>query len=448
MNWPKFAVNPLSPHQLDRVTSATQKHIGILTGSPGTGKTFTVAQVAMQLGQTVGYDQIACAAPTGKAAVRLTEALSAMGLPLRARTIHSLLGVVSGDGGWTFAHNRGNPLPYKVIFLDEASMIDTDLAASFFAARARDCLVLVVGDVNQLPPVGHGAPLRDMIAAGVPCGELTEIKRQKSDGQIHAVVQACADMRDGKRFICQRELINVPAFAPSIQVDEMFDVIQDATAIMKVDPIWDCQVLCAVNKKSELSRKELNKALQNRLNPNDAVYGSPFRLRDKVVNTKNGWYPLVESDDVPDPNLQLNDDGKCYVANGELGEVTRVEANYMHVRLSSPKRLIVVPRGQADEDDDEEGASGTGCNWDLGYALSVHKSQGSEWPVVIVMLDDSSGAKRVCDRAWLYTAISRAKQRCYLIGDQAVAHGFCRRQNIDKRKTFLKQRIQEGMKPL
>lgn len=457
MNWPTLTVDPLSQHQVDAVTVATKKYLGILGGSPGTGKTFTAAQLALQLGQTIGFDQMAAAAPTGKAAVRLTEAFNAYGIPLTARTIHSLLGVVSADGGWSFNHDRTNPLPFKVILLDEASMIDTDLAAAFFAARARDCLVLMIGDVNQLPPVGHGAPLRDMIAAGVPYGELREIKRQQSGDEVHAVIQACADIRDGKRFTFQRELVGVPCFSADTQIDEMFDTINHTSHTMQLNPVWDCQVLCAVNKKSELSRKELNKSLQARLNPNPSQYGSPFRLADKVVNTKNGWYPLVEHGDrrhslddlEPDPNLQLNDDGKCYVANGELGEVLVVEANYLHVRLTSPKRLIVVPRGQSDDDsDDEEGSTGTGCNWDLGYALSVHKSQGSEWPVVIVMVDDSGGAKRVCSREWLYTAISRAKRHCYLIGNLEAAQGFCRRTAIDKRKTFLKERIQQGIKAI
>lgn len=450
MNWPTMTVDPLTPHQVAELTKATVRHLGILSGGPGCGKTFTAAHLIKNLGETIGYDQIAVAGPTGKSAVRITEVMNSYGVPLRARTIHSLLGVLSGDGGWSFNHNRANPLPYKVIVVDESSMIDTDLGAALFAARARNCLMLLLGDVGQLPPVGHGAPLRDMLAAGVPSGELTEIKRQKSDGEVHAVIQACANIRDGKRFTCQRELVAVKAFSPQTQIDEMFDVIIHSTKALQADPVWDCQVLCAVNKKSELSRKELNKVLQARLNPSPSVHGSPFRLADKVVNTKNGWFPLVDRDKQDhDPNLQLNDDGKCYVANGELGEVVRVEANYMHVRLTSPKRLIVVPRGQADESDEEEdGASGTGCNWDLGYALSVHKSQGSEWPVVIVMVDDSGGAKRVCSREWLYTAISRAKQRCYLVGDTEVAQGFCRRTAIDKRKTFLKERIQEGLKPL
>lgn len=468
MNWPTLTVDPLSPHQVERLALATCRHLGILGGSPGTGKTFTAAQIISALGNEIGFDQIAAAAPTGKAAVRLSEAMNSYGIPLVARTIHSLLVVESqeGGGGWSFKHNRMEPLPFKVLVIDESSMIDTDLMASLMAARPKDCLVLFIGDVNQLPPVGHGAPLRDMIAAGVPYGELTEIKRQQSGSdRVHAVVQACADIRDGRQFSCGEELRHVAAFTPESQIAWMTDTIDSASRSMKIHPVWDVQVLCAVNKKSELSRKELNKVLQAQLNPNQPQHGSPFRAGDKVVNTKNGWFPLVEIvqrnpimgnlvrvSEHPDndPNLQLNNDGKVYVANGELGEVMEVHANFMHVRLTAPKRLIVVPRGAADVNDDgsDDESTGTGCNWDLGYALSVHKSQGSEWPVVIVMVDDSGAAKRICSREWLYTAISRAKNCCYLVGNLAVAQGFCRRTAIDKRKTFLKERIQEGMRSL
>ena len=142
-------------------------------------------------------------------------------------------------------------------------------------------------------------------------------------------------------------------------------------------------------------------------------------------------------------DAEQNADGKVYVANGELGRVVRNEANYMHVALQSPDRLVVVPRGQQDdsqEGDDEE-ATGTGCNWDLGYVLSVHKMQGSEVPVAIVMIDEAPSAARLCDRAWWYTALSRAKQRCYLIGKLPVLFGGLRRQSVGARKTFLKELV-------
>jgi exodeoxyribonuclease V alpha subunit len=446
MKWPTKFPDDLSPHQVEQLQRATTHSLGVLGGSPGTGKTYTAARLIRAVGQVIGFDQIAAACPTGKAAVRLTEALNGEGLPIAAKTIHSLLQVEQGgeDGGWRFAHDRNNPLPFKVLVFDEFSMCDVDLAASLFAARARGTLVLIIGDVNQLPPVGHGAPLRDMIAAGVPYGELREIKRQQSEGgRVHAVIQACADIRDGKPFQCREELRHINAPSAAYQVDAMVDTVNRSARELGVHPVWGVQVLCAVNSKSELSRKELNRVLQAQLNPMPAEHGSPFRVNDKVVNTKNGYFPLVEAPPKVE-DVQLNKDGKAYSANGELGEVMLVESKFLHVRLSAPDRFILVPRGEADVNDDNEKddeASGTGCNWDLGYALSVHKFQGSEIPVAVVMIDES--AKRVCSREWIYTALSRGKQQVYLIGKLSVAHAFCKRTAIDKRKTFLKEKIQQ-----
>lgn len=435
----------VSEHQGINLGLATKSGaVGILGGSPGTGKTYTAAAYIKLLIDHFGHDCIAVAAPTGKAAVRISEAMAMYGIPIRARTIHSLLRVEKADsGGWSFTHGRDNPLPFRFIVLDEGSMVDTDLAASLFAARARGSYVLIVGDVNQLPPVGHGAPLRDMIAAGLPYGELTEIHR--NDGGI---VQACADMRDGKVFKCDGNLHHRPAGKPESQVESMLEILAG-----EIDPVWGCQVLVAVNKKSKLSRKDLNKTLQNQLNVNPIIDGTPFRLADKVVNTKNGYYPPANKDAIVSDEVATNEGGDIYVANGELGEVVLVEPKYLEVNLSSPSRMIRVPRGGGDkaEDDGEGGdeeSSGTGCNWDLAYALSVHKSQGSEWPTVVVMVDDYPGAKKICDRAWIYTAISRAKKDCYLVGSKATADRFCRVNNIAKRKTFLTHLIQEEVRNL
>lgn len=442
-DWPEDSGevrSQLSDHQWERVCNALSGPIAILGGSPGTGKTFTAAKLIGYLGRQIGWDQIAVMAPTGKAAVRISEAMNQYGLPLRAKTIHSTLKVQQADGdGWTFEHSRSNPLPFRVLVVDESSMIDTDLAASLFAARARGTLVLLVGDVGQLPPVGHGAPLRDMIAAGVPYGELTEIRR--NSGQI---VEACGLIRQGRNFACGGNLIHVGCNGASSQIAAMLATLKEQHTQHGLDPVWDCQVLVPVNKKSELARKTLNEILQAHLNPAEPVRGNPFRVGDKVVNTKNGWFPLAPgAEESLGEDAEQNADGKVYVANGELGRVVRNEANYMHVALQSPDRLVVVPRGQQDdsqEGDDEE-ATGTGCNWDLGYALSCHKAQGSEWGSVIVMIDDSGSAARVCSREWVYTAISRAKERCYLVGKLATAHQFTRRTAIDKRKTFLRELI-------
>lgn len=441
--WRAFVceIEDISDHQWMKIQEAIcGGSIGILGGGPGTGKTYTAARLIRELLTIAGGESIAVAAPTGKAAVRITESLHNYGVNLRATTIHSLLKVAEADGGgWIFEHNRGNPLPFSFLVIDESSMIDTDLMASLMSARAPGCRILFVGDVNQLPPVGHGAPLRDLIKAGLPCGELTEIHRNEG-----GIVQACADMRSGKRFECTGNLDNAGGLSPEHQKAIVLSTLEEQKKA-GLDPVWDCQIVVPVNQKSPMARRELNPWLQKELNPNPPVKGSPFRLEDKVVNTKNGWYPPADPSEKPSPEATVNKFGHYYVANGEQGRVKRVEPKWIEVELQSPERRIRVPRGTEDNGDDEE-ATGTGCNWDLAYAISVHKSQGSEWPVVLVVIDEYPGAKRLCDRAWLYTAISRAKKECYLVGRIDTAQTMATRNNIDKRKTFLKEWIDEENK--
>lgn len=447
MNWPTFKTDPMTPHQVEQLSLATSGgNLAVFGGSPGTGKSFVAAQVIRAFGSKIGWDKIAVAAPTGKAAVRLSEAMHAYNIPLRAVTWHSLLKVQqAGDEGWFFEFNYGNPLPHTLLVGDEMSMLDVDLGASVFGARGRSAKFLIIGDVNQLPPVGHGAPLRDLIRSGlVPYGELREIIRNEG-----GIVQACADIRDGKEFQCTGNLRHVPARGPEETKDELLTTIDTAAHAFGVDAVWDCQVLVAVNKKGELCRRKINLLLQATLNKNPEIKNTPFRLGDKVVCLKNGWFRLSEMHRArTGESLTMDDRGeRAYVANGELGEAIRVEPKVMHVRLSSPNRVVIVPRGQEDPRDnggeEDDDSPGTGCNWDLGYALSVHKSQGSEWPVAIVVVDESGGAGQVCSREWIYTAISRAKQCCYLVGPLHVAQNFVRRTAIDKRKTFLAERICE-----
>ena len=451
MNWPDVRnIENITEHQREELAKAISRagSLAILGGSPGCGKTWTTAQLVKSAGEQIGYRRIGVAAPTGKAAVRLTEAMAEYDVPLRAVTWHSMLGVEANDSeGWSFRYNAGNPLPYSLLVGDEMSMLDVDLAQSVFSARGRGTKFLVIGDVHQLPPVGHGAPLRDMIASGVvPYGELREIMR--NDGGI---VQACADIRDGKRFRCEGNLRSVPARGAVAIKDSLLETISDSSRAFGVDAVWDVQVLVAVNSKGDLCRKDINLLLQNALNANPEIPGSPFRLGDKVVNTKNGWFKPSEHH--RGGCMDENDNGEIYVANGELGKVIVAQPKVMHVSLSSPDRTVLVPRGAAPPTDesntDEDDASpGTGCNWDLGYALSCHKSQGSEWPIAIVVIDDGGSARRVCSREWIYTAMSRAKQCCYLVGPLEVAQGFASRTAINLRKTFLAELIKDMVAPL
>lgn len=445
----------LSDHQRQELTRATVGRIGLLNGSPGTGKTFTVAALVKVLVDRFGGDSVAICCPTGKAAVRASEAMASYGVPLRAATIHSTLGVAQADQGegWSFAHDENNPLPFRFIVVDESSMIDAPLMSSLLAARAPGARLLLVGDTGQLPPVGHGAPLRDFIAAGLPRGELTEIRRNAG-----TIVQACAAIRSGTSWqpdqvveLPEKNLKLVEASAAPEQIRKVLACLGAARAD-GLDPVWDCQVLAAVNAKSQVSRKELNRVLQAELNPSGTrAGGNPFRAGDKIVNTKNGFLPLAD-DFVPPPDAVQSEDGKVFVANGELALVLSAEDRITIAELSSPWRVVKIPRGvEADGGSNgggnggnaSEESTGTGCNWELGYCLSTHKSQGSEWPLVVVVLDEYPGARMVCSREWMYTAISRAKKLCFLVGKLETARGYCRRLALDKRKTLLVELIRE-----
>lgn len=432
----------LSEHQRELTAKALTGVICHLGGGPGTGKTFTAAQIVKLIQSSGLGGSIAVAAPTGKAAVRITEAMKNYGLNIQAQTIHSLLKVETSEegGGWKFLHCSEKPLPQRWLIVDESSMIDVPLMNHLLSARARGTHVLFVGDVNQLPPVGHGAPLRDFIAAGLPHAILTEIRRNSGRivSQCHAIRTGGSIMPSQRVDLTSEDPENL-YLVQAANAEQQIDKLLKAIALQRsegLDPIWDVQVLVAVNEKSGVSRKELNKRLQVELNKSGQVAGNnPFRVGDKVVNTQNGFFTECNADG----SLKgSGDDAKVFVANGELAEVLAVDAGYTIARTRPGNVVIKIPRGQKNE---TEGDSG--CSWDLGYALSVHKSQGSEWPTAIVMLDEYAGARIVTSREWIYTAISRAKRLCLLIGKLPVANSMVRRVALTNRKTFLVERIQE-----
>lgn len=441
----------LSDHQRSEVQNATSTQIGILAGSPGSGKTFSSAAIVRAICADHSTGEIAACAPTGKAAVRLTQQIQNAGIDLKAMTIHRLLGVESASDrdGWRFVHRPGNPLPYRWIFADETSMSDTSLMASLLSARARGTGVLFIGDPGQLAPVGHGAPLRDLMQFGketseLGVGHLTEIHRNAG-----TIVRACADIRIGKRFTTDEQLAPtlghnlklLPASSPERAADEIVSAIRKIAALGR-DPVWDVQVVIAVNKNSPLSRNELNKRLQSELNPRGfGVAGSPFRVGDKIICTKNGWQRAVE----PDPLDREQVDGKYLICNGEQGVVIGVAPKLTTASFDGKK--IAIPRGEAKEEGGDDD-SGTGCDFTLAYAVSCHRCQGSEWPIVIVALDESGGAKQVCSREWLYTAISRAREVCLLVGKRSVADSMCGKLALHNRKTFLVDSLKQEIASL
>lgn len=445
--WPDASrASSLSDHQRDKLALAMAARLGLLLGTPGTGKTYTTGALVDVLAEDYGMRSIAVCAPTGKAAVRMSAAMHRAGVPLRATTIHQLLeiGANGHDGGdWQFKRNAKNPLDQRFVIVDEASMVDTDLAAALFAALGAETHLLFVGDPYQLPPVGHGAPLRDLIAAGVPYGELTEIQRNAG-----LIVRACAAIRAGEDFeACDRfeeeagrNLRHIEEEKAEQQLERLLTLfVRLADSGHNWHPLWDVQVILATNDSGPLCRKAVNRLLQAHLNP--LGVSSPdhsFRVGDKIICLRNHW-GLDANDPRGNPH---------YIANGEIGEVLDVSrAGKIMVSFNRPERTIVAPVGKS-KGEEEEGHSGTrSCDFDLGYAITCHKSQGSEWPVVIVLIDNSSGARRICTREWLYTALSRASQLCITIGRLHSAQLIAKRPALDRRKTLLAERIRGEMAP-
>jgi exodeoxyribonuclease V alpha subunit len=397
-------------------------------------------------------------------------------VPVATSTIHSLLiacGAMSLDGADGddmdgFGGVEGM-LDCKWLVVDESSMIDTNLMAVLLAAVPTGCHVLFVGDPYQLPPVGHGSPLRDLIAASLPCGELTQVRRNA--GQI---VHACLRIKNGEDFettdrIDQdaeppRNLRLIHAKDEAAQADMLSMALGGMKAF---HPVWGCQVIVARNKGGQVTRRPLNERLQALLNPEGyTATGNPFRVGDKVICLKNSKQQVVDFDGsqdetdpaiVRDPRSYLtrysvdHDTGhrepvQVKVMNGEIGRVVAVGASQMVVRFSERDELIRVPMGKSDKSEEkEDDDNGRGCNFDLGYAVTCHKLQGSEAPCVIVMADAQGGG--VATREWWYTAVSRAAKVCLIVGSRAVVDKQRVRVSMTRRKTFLVEQLTAAAVP-
>lgn len=445
-NWPDADTLGLDPatdlHQVEQLRLALAAPVSLLTGSPGTGKTHCASLVIRGIIKMVGAAKVAVCAPTGKAAVRITEKMAEAKLPLKATTIHGLLKVrpvETSDGGWGFEYGPENKLPYSHIVLDEGSMPDVGIMASLLLACTPGTNLLIVGDPHQLPPVGHGAFLRDAIAAGVPRGHLSEIRRNAG-----LIVRACHQIKDGKipslsdslRAWPTDNLIQLPwpkedrptdrAKQQRDRLDELYDWLPRAGSW---DQINDVQVITARNA----TRVALNAHLQQRLNAaGERGPVGKYRVGDKVICLKNGFVT-----DLEDSNHK-----QIYVANGDIGRVRRFSGRTMAVELLSPRRLVGVPLTKKAEEDveahsKEMGGEGKSAgSWDLAYCITAHKSQGSEMPVAIFIVE---GAGKLGSRELIYTAISRAKDLCIILGDTADVRKYVRNQVLPLRKTFLRE---------
>lgn len=468
-----------SEHQVERLKLATAGPVGLFCGSPGTGKTHSLAYLVKEIIAEFGRENVRAVAPTGKAAVRMRQSLFAAGVDLPTSTIHSalitcgrlgMLGTDSDDMDG-FEDTPDGMLSERFILIDESSMIDTNLMGMLLSACQTGTNVLFIGDTAQLPPVGHGSPLRDLITAGLPFGELTQVRRNA--GQI---VHACLRIKNGEEFDVSSpfdldasppaNLRLIPARDEDEQVETLLSVLK---AMTKFDPVWETQVIVARNKGGKVTRKELNERLQGVLNPDGlSASGCPFRVGDKVICLKNSKQSVVQlhgsigstPDAIANPQnyetvyepLRMDNDGhreprQLYVANGEMGRVVAVAAKQIVARFGENDTPIRIPFGAksaeemkgSESKNDEEGR---GCNFDLAYAITTHKAQGSGMPVVIVMGDAQAGG--ITGREWLYTAISRAEKACLLIGTKAAFMRMVQRVSLTKRKTFLVELLAEA----
>ncbi len=415
----------LDVSQKKAVISATKNGAIVITGGPGTGKTTTINTIievlsAMNL-------SIALAAPTGRAAKRMSQITG-----LEAKTIHRLLCVEPTEDEFSvrFSHNETNPLPFDVIILDEVSMVDIQLMNSFLLAVKKGAKVIFSGDSDQLPSVGPGNVLRDICESGIiPVIRLTKIFRQARESLIvmNAHEINAGNMPDISSHDNDFFFLNRPDNESVVAT--ICDLYKNRIPnSYNLNPISSIQVLCP-SKKGVAGSISLNIMLQDYLNPHDSTkqefaYGkTTYRVGDKVMQIKNNY-------DIP----WYKDNGEkgCGIFNGDMGIIESIS-------VKDRQMLIVF-----DDDKKTDYAFGDLEYLDLAYAITVHKSQGSEFPVVIMPM--CRFAPMLMCRNLLYTAVTRAKSLVIMVGSQGAISQMVSNNDEKKRFSGLLSKLKEIQK--
>lgn len=417
--------------QREAVLKSISNGIVIITGGPGTGKTTTINTI-IEYYASEGLD-ILLAAPTGRAAKRMTEATG-----YEARTIHRLLevsGQVGDDdtksGAVRFERNRDNPLEADAIIIDEMSMVDIHLFYALLKALVPGVHLILVGDSSQLPSVGPGQVLADLISSGrFPTIYLQKIFRQAEESDIvmnaHRIHNGQKPVLDNKSkdfFFLERNDANVI-------YKHMIQLIRDKLPGYVGAQPYDIQVLTPM-KKGPLGAIQLNLILQEYLNPPDKskkehVYGElTLREGDKVMQIKNNYQAQWEV--VGKHNIPV--DSGLGVFNGDMGIVREINEYSQDVVVEFDEhRRVRYPFSELDE-------------LELSYAITIHKSQGSEYPAVIMPL--LGGPRMLLNRNLLYTAVTRAKNTVCILGSSQTVLNMTANEQQLKRYTGLKDRIRE-----
>jgi exodeoxyribonuclease V alpha subunit len=392
----------LTDEQWAAVRGAFAARISVLTGGPGVGKTACTRAIVTEADRA-GVE-IALCAPTGRAARRLEEATGH-----EARTIHRLLEWMPGREP---TYRPGHPLPVGLVIVDEASMLNLRLVEVLLAGLAESTHVVFVGDADQLPPIGAGKPFEDLIASGVaPVVRLTQIFRQAARSMI---TTAAHEINQGRPPHLQpqgdqdHDFFFIERPSPERALETVVEVVAErAPASFGVDPIREVQVLAPMYKGG-VGIDALNERLRARLNPDGrAAVSERFRIGDRLIQTRNSH---------------------------ELG---LMNGSIVFLRADDPGEESIVV-------DTDEGGSlvipyGETATLRLAYAISVHKAQGCEVPVVVGVCHRSHA--RMLTRPLLYTAITRARRNCVLVGDSAALEMAVRRDDSGSRHSALAERL-------
>lgn len=414
----------LDEMQRQAVLESVKKGLLVITGGPGTGKTTTI-QTIIHYFELEGLD-LYLAAPTGRAAKRMTETTG-----YEARTLHRLLELSGGledeNKGAEFGKNEQNPLEADVIIVDEASMVDMYLISNLLKAVLVGTKLIFVGDVNQLPSVGPGCVLRDMIDCGViPVIRLNKIFRQAMESDI---VKNAHKINRGEKVDLykkdSRDFFFIKQNDSLIMQRAILSLVQEKLPKYVNALPFDIQVLTPM-RKGMFGVYELNKMLQKYLNPADKskrekeFYDHIFREGDKVMQIKNNYQLVWEN--VNKYNITIEEG--MGVFNGDIGVIKHIDDTLEKMTIIfDDNRKVDYPFKQLEE-------------LELAYAITVHKSQGSEYPAVVMPM--FQGPKPLMTRNLLYTAVSRAKSCVALVGNTAAFDDMVENESENKRYSGLK----------